>query len=145
MGQVGTCGQVVARTSYPSGHHSLYYVAGGQAISRLKKTMCERRKWILYNKDSKDKKPICEVLRLLRISNDLSIKELSEKSGISASYIAEIESGNRESPSVDIIDKYSKALNVSKSTIMFFEEDLSNKKYDYKGMLIRILRKISAS
>lgn len=99
----------------------------------------------MYNNDSKDKKPICEVLRLLRISNDLSIKELSEKSGISASYIAEIENGNRESPSVDIIDKYSKALNVSKSTIMFFEEDLSDKKYDYKNMLIKILEKISVS
>ena len=99
----------------------------------------------MYSNDSKDKKAICEVLRLLRISNDLSIKELSEISGISASYIAEIENGNKESPSIDIIDKYSKALNVSKATIMFFEEDLSSKKYDYKKMLLNILQKIAVS
>lgn len=93
-------------------------------------------------KDSKEKKPICEVLRLLRISNDLTIKELSELSGISASYITEIENGDKDSPSINIIEKYSKALNVSKSTIMFFEEDLSAKKYDYKKMLLNILQKI---
>ena len=99
----------------------------------------------MYSKDSKEKKAICEVLRLLRISNDLSIKELSDKTGISASYITEIESGKKDSPSIDIIDKYSKALNVSKTTIMFFEEDLSDKKYDYKNMLLSILQKISVS
>ncbi|MEA4895146.1 MAG: helix-turn-helix transcriptional regulator [Oscillospiraceae bacterium] len=98
----------------------------------------------MFKKDCKGKKAICEVLRLLRISNDLTIKELSEKSGISASYIAEIECGNKVSPSIDIIDKYSKALNVSKSTIMFFEEDLSDKKYDYQNMLLSILQKISS-
>ncbi len=93
----------------------------------------------------KEKRAICEVLRLLRISNDLTIKELSARSGISASYIAEIENGIKESPSVDIIDRYSKALNISKSTIMFFEEDLSDKKYNYQNMLLRILQKISVS
>lgn len=97
----------------------------------------------MYNKDSKEKKAICEVLRLLRISSDLSKKELAEKTGISESYIAEIESGKKDSPSIDIIDKYSKALNVSKTTIMFFEEDLSDKKYDYKKMLLQILQKIT--
>ena len=99
----------------------------------------------MYSKDSNDKKAICEVLRLLRISNDLSVKELSDKTGISASYITEIESGKKDSPSIDIIDKYSKALNVSKTTIMFFEEDLSDKKYDYKKMLLQILQKITVN
>ncbi len=97
----------------------------------------------MHNKDSEGKKSICEVLRLLRISNDLTKKELSEKTGISESYIAEIESGKKDSPSIDIIDKYSKALNVSKTTIMFFEEDLSDKKYDFKIMLLHILQKIT--
>jgi len=95
--------------------------------------------------DKKDKKAICEVLRLLRISNDLSIKELSSRTGISASYIAEIENGVKDSPSIDIIDKYSKALNVSKSSIMFFEEDLSNKKYDFQKMLLKILQRIAVN
>lgn len=95
--------------------------------------------------DKNEKKPICEVLRLLRISNDLTIKELSAKTNISSSYITEIEKGVKDKPSIEIIDKYSKALNVSKSTIMFFEEDLSKKKYDYKKMLLKMLEKISVS
>ncbi len=99
----------------------------------------------MYNRNNEDKKTICEVLRLLRISNDLSIKELSEKTGISVSYIADLENGKKDSPTIEIIDKYSKALNVSKATIMFFEEDLDGKKYDFKNMLLRVLQKISVS
>lgn len=38
---------------------------------------------------------IGEVLRLLRIANDLSITALSERTGISKSYITEIEKGKK--------------------------------------------------
>lgn len=38
---------------------------------------------------------IGEVLRLLRIANDLSISELSKKTSISKSYITEIEKGKK--------------------------------------------------
>ena len=88
-------------------------------------------------------KSICKVFRLLRISNDLSIKELSEKTGISVSYITDIEKGVKTKPSVDIIEKYSKALGVSKSTIMFFEEEYAQKDYGYQKMLLAMLEKIA--
>ena len=90
-----------------------------------------------------DVKSICKVLRLLRISNDLSIKELSEKSGISVSYITDIEKGVKTKPSVDIIEKYSKALGVSKSTIMFFEEEYTQKECSYQKMLLGMLERIA--
>lgn len=85
---------------------------------------------------------ISSVLRLLRISNDLSIKQLSEQTGISVSYITEIEKGIRTKPSLDILDKYSKALNVSKQTIMFFQEQFDNSNYTYQKMLLKMLQKI---
>lgn len=90
-----------------------------------------------------DEKIICKVLRLLRISNDLTIKELSEKTGISVSYITDIEKGVKTRPSMDIIDKYSKALGISKSTIIFFEEKYSEKNYSYQKMLLGMLEKIA--
>lgn len=90
-----------------------------------------------------DVKSICKVLRLLRILNDLSIKELSEKSGISVSYITDIEKGAKTKPSVDIIEKYSKALGVSKSTIMFFEEEYAQTDCGYQKMLLGMLERIA--
>ena len=85
---------------------------------------------------------ISDVLRLLRISNDLSIKQLSEKTGISVSYITDIEKGARYKPSIDILDKYSKALNVSKQTIMFFQDKFDGKNYTYQKMLLEMLQRI---
>lgn len=87
---------------------------------------------------------ICDVLRLLRVANDLSIKQLSEKTGISVSYITEIEKGLRTKPTIDILDKYSKALNVNKSTIMFFQESFEKEQYTYQNMLFKILEKITS-
>lgn len=89
-----------------------------------------------------DVKSICKVFRLLRIANDLSIKELSEKTGISVSYITDMEKGVKTKPSVDIIEKYSNALGVSKSTIMFFEEEYARVDCGYQKMLLAMLEKI---
>lgn len=90
-----------------------------------------------------NEKSICKVLRLLRIANDLSIKELSDISGISVSYITDIEKGVKSKPSMEIIEKYSKALGISKSTIMFFEEEFSDQNSSYQTMLLGILSKIA--
>ena len=89
-----------------------------------------------------NKKPICEVLRLLRISKDMSIKDVADKSGISVSYITELEKGNKSKPSLEILDKYSNALQVNKSAIMFFVEEYSKNNYGYQQMLLKILDKI---
>lgn len=83
-----------------------------------------------------------DVLRLLRIANDLSIKELSDKIDVSVSYIYEIEKGVKK-PSLDIVGKYSEALNVSKSTIMYFDEQATENSYNYQNMLLQILKKLT--
>lgn len=90
----------------------------------------------------KEQKPIiCEILKLLRIINNYSIKDLSEKAGISVSYITDIEKGKKTKPSIDILDKYSKALGIKKTTIMYFQEEFEEKDYDLQNMMLEILLK----
>ncbi len=86
---------------------------------------------------------LSEVLRLLRISQDLSIKDFAEKTGISASYISEIERGAKK-PTLEMINKYSKAIGVSTSTILFFEEESKKNQYGYKELLIEILNSMTS-
>ncbi len=86
---------------------------------------------------------LSDVLRLLRIANDLSIKELSEKMNVSSSYICEIEKGGKK-PSLAIIEKYSEALSISKAAIMYFEENATKNTYNYQKMLLEMLETITA-
>ena len=50
---------------------------------------------------------IGETLRYLRVFNDYTMVELSEKLELSQSYISEIESG-RKQPTLQVINKYAK-------------------------------------
>lgn len=84
---------------------------------------------------------IGEVLRLLRIANDLTIKEMANKMSVSSAYISAIERGKRK-PSDNIIDKYSEVLNVSKTTISFFDEENKNHNHAFQTLLFKILQKI---
>lgn len=55
---------------------------------------------------------IADKLRALRKENNLTLKELSQKTGISISFISDIENGRR-SPSIEKLKILAKALNVS--------------------------------
>ncbi|MDV2995421.1 MAG: hypothetical protein N4J56_005075 [Chroococcidiopsis sp. SAG 2025] len=65
-----------------------------------------------------------EALRLMRIFHDLSQKELAEKLGISKSYLSEIETG-KKTPTIDLLNRYSKSFDIPVSSIMFFSENLT--------------------
>lgn len=78
------------------------------------------------------------VLKLLRIANNMSVKELAEKMGVSSTYITEVEASNRN-PSLNTLTKYSEALGVSKSTILYFDEEGSQINYNYQSLLLKIL------
>lgn len=82
-----------------------------------------------------------DIFRLLRIAKDLKIRELAEKMGISPSYISEVESGKKK-PSLEMIEKYSTALDIPKSVIFYFVEQNVTKKYHYQELLLQILQKI---
>lgn len=81
---------------------------------------------------------IGEILRLLRISNDLSISELSKKTSISKSYISELEKG-KKIPSSKILKCYSVGLELPEETINYLLKDLSQQKFSYKKRLLKIL------
>ena len=46
-----------------------------------------------------------EVLRILRIANDMTIKKAATESQVSAPYITEMEKGKKINPSIDILKK----------------------------------------
>ncbi|MBW4424857.1 helix-turn-helix transcriptional regulator [uncultured Nostoc sp.] len=64
------------------------------------------------------------ALRMIRIFHDLTQKQLAEKLGISKSHISEIESG-KKTPSLELLNQYSKAFDIPVSSIMFFSESLN--------------------
>lgn len=91
--------------------------------------------------ESKETTNIGRILRLLRIANDLSARELAAKAELSQGFISEVEAGKKK-PSLDALDKYSKALGVSKATIMYFEESEQNERSENQELLYKILQKL---
>lgn len=85
---------------------------------------------------------IGEVLRLLRVANDLSITALSERTGISKSYITEIGKG-KKNPSNNILLEYCDGLNISIDSLLYLFKDTENKEFSYQKLLIKILKQIS--
>lgn len=83
-----------------------------------------------------------EILRLLRISYDLSISDLSEKTGISKSYITEIEKGIK-TPSEKIIERYCSGLNIPENTLNYLLKNYPKKNSTYQTLLIEILKRIA--
>ena len=70
---------------------------------------------------------INEALRLIRVFHDLKQVELAERLGISKSHISEVEKGTK-TPSLDLIEKYSRTFKLPVSAIMFFAEELPSAK-----------------
>jgi transcriptional regulator with XRE-family HTH domain len=66
---------------------------------------------------------LSEALRLIRVFHDLKQVEAAEKLGISKSHLSEIESGTK-TPSLDVVERYSKTFGIPMSSIMFFSENL---------------------
>lgn len=84
---------------------------------------------------------LANVLRILRIAEDLTISELSERSNLSSSYICDVESGKRR-PSLDTLKKFADGLQIPYSTICVFDEEQSRYGYTYRKLLSIVLGKI---
>ena len=89
-----------------------------------------------------EKKGLGNVLKLLRIAKEMSIKDLATQMSVSSTYISEVESNNKK-PSLDMLTKYSETLGVNKSTIMYFDEEGEKMGYNYQLLLLEILKKIT--
>jgi transcriptional regulator with XRE-family HTH domain len=64
-----------------------------------------------------------EALRLTRVFHDRKTGELAEALGLSASFISEIEKGDK-TPSMETLKKYAVYFDTTVSALMFFAEDL---------------------
>lgn len=87
--------------------------------------------------ENKSDNNVGEILRLLRISYDLSITTLSEKTKISKSYITEIEKGIK-TPSEKIIKNYGVGLEIPEETLNYLLNNYSQKHMPYQKLLIEI-------
>jgi len=57
-------------------------------------------------------------LKRIRLKKNLSLDKLAKLTGVSKSYIASLEKGRRSNPTIEIIDKLSKALNVTRDELI---------------------------
>ena len=94
-----------------------------------------------------ERKLINEALFLARIYWGLSQVEMAKALGISQSYLSEIESSKRN-VDVGLLEKYSQALRVPKSTFVIFSENLEGKpparagKYVVADWALRLLERL---
>jgi transcriptional regulator with XRE-family HTH domain len=52
------------------------------------------------------------MLRTLRASRELGLRELAKKAKVPPGYLAELEAGKKKNPSLDVLKKLAKALGV---------------------------------
>lgn len=93
-----------------------------------------------------DKASIGKILRVIRIANDLSKRELAKKAGVSVSYICEIEKGIKN-PSDVIIEKILNYCNISMNefydTLNYYERiKIKDKLKKYQSTLLYVLKLI---
>lgn len=66
-----------------------------------------------------------EALRLVRVFHDKKIKDLAIELEVSPSFITDIEKGKKK-PSLELVNKYAKVFNTTKSALLFFSEEIEN-------------------
>ena len=60
-------------------------------------------------------------IKKIREEKGLTLVKLSELSGISVGYLCHLEKGSRNNPSIDVMEKISKALSKTIAEIFFVE------------------------
>lgn len=78
---------------------------------------------------------INEALRLLRLYCRYSQVEMAEILGVTQSLVSDIE-GARKSVSMDLLEKYSEAVNIPMSKLLFFAEEIEGQPVAQRGRLI---------
>ncbi|WP_051620335.1 helix-turn-helix domain-containing protein [Paenibacillus sp. UNC451MF] len=74
-----------------------------------------------------------EQLRDMRKLKGFTIRELADRSGVSAAYISQLENGNRGVPSPDVLMKLSEGLNTPYSELMEVAGYLEKADMDREG------------
>ncbi|MGP4060930.1 helix-turn-helix domain-containing protein [Halobacillus sp. H74] len=71
--------------------------------------------------------PIGEKIRVLRMEKGLSVNEFARKSGVSKSYISNIERGVQKNPSLIVMGKLAKTLDVPLEELLTHKYANNNK------------------
>ena len=89
----------------------------------------------------KDSKNGCfgVVLKCIRITQNLAVKELAEIMDVNSSYICDVEAGRRR-PSLSMFYKFSEGLNVPLSKIVEWEEKAKSQNLTYQQILTLAVR-----
>lgn len=82
---------------------------------------------------------IGRVIRIFRIANDYSAKQLAELLNVSQAFITDMESGKKP-PSLETTRKIAKAFNVNISTFFKIYEFYEENDGDFKKTLIEVLK-----
>ena len=61
-------------------------------------------------------------IKIFRTEQGLTLRELAEKTGISAGYLCHLENGTRKNPSTELMEKISKVLKKTVPEIFFSNE-----------------------
>lgn len=87
-----------------------------------------------------------ETLRLLRIFFGYKSVEMAKKLNISQSFLSEVENGKKNA-TLELLNQYSKVLNIKVSTIVLLSESLENDKdskkdikHNIAGIGMRVLK-----
>jgi len=68
---------------------------------------------------------IGEAIKIIRVFNGMTQKEMADELQMSDSYLSQIESGKR-TPTLETISSVSKTLRIPVSSLMFFAEQLGS-------------------
>ena len=61
-------------------------------------------------------------IKKYRNEKQMTMKELAKKAGISSGYLCHLEKGNRQNPSIKVMENISKALEKTIAEIFFIQE-----------------------
>ncbi|MDR2716052.1 MAG: helix-turn-helix domain-containing protein [Coriobacteriaceae bacterium] len=82
--------------------------------------------------------PINRILKMLRIAEDMSARELAGQIGLSPSYISDIETG-RKKPTLTVLEKYGQLFGISPANLLLLQE--GNQRASHTELLFKVLEK----
>lgn len=81
-----------------------------------------------------------ETIRIFRIANDYTISKLSNLTGLSKSYLSELENESKgKKPSQTTLESLEKALNCPKGSILKYHSFSEEKNLDFKQTLLNVV------
>ena len=81
-----------------------------------------------------------EIIRIFRIANGYTMKQLAENSSLSVVYISELEAIRKKNPSSDTIEKLANAFNVSSEQLLKIAKLSEEGKWNFQKTLLEVLK-----